>query len=317
MTTAAYGRVIAAPPRDRLDMFLAAANRLGAPLGHVEKDFWGCWSLNALYRERPAGGPRLLFKGGTSLSKAFGLVQRFSEDIDITVFRDDLDESASVEDLEALSNKKRHARLDAIRDACRAYITGPLRTFLTTRLADATVGVGRVEIDEADPDGQTLLIWYPEAEPRDDAYVRPAVRIECGAKSALDPNLPVDIWPYIGEEAAELDLVVGGVTTIDHTRTFWDKIVIVHGPRRWHERRGVLRQEGQRVSRHYYDLHCLVRSDVGKAALADRELGEDCVRHARMFFDRRDHDLGSAIPGSFAVAPTGTMIDALGATMQT
>lgn len=312
MTTADYGRVIAAPPRERLDLFLAAANRLGAPVGHVEKDFWVCWTLNALYRERPAGGPRLLFKGGTSLSKAFGLIQRFSEDIDITVFRNDLDEPASVEDLEALSNKKRHARLDAIRDACRAYITGPLWTFLAARLADAAAAAGRVEIDEDDPDGQTLLVWYPEAEPRDEAYVRPAVRIECGAKSALDPNRSVDIGPYIGEEAAGLDLIVGGVTTIDPTRTFWDKIVIAHGLRRWYERRGVLRQEGQRVSRHYYDLHCLVRSDIGKAALADRELGRDCVRHARMFFDRRDYDLGSALPGSFAVAPTGAMIDALG-----
>ena len=311
MTTAAYGRVIAAPPRDRLDMFLAAANRLGAPVGHVEKDFWVCWTLNALYRERPAGGPRLLFKGGTSLSKAFGLIQRFSEDIDITVFREDLGEPALVEDLEALSNKKRHARLDAIRNACRAYITGPLRTFLAAQLTDAGAGAGRVVIDEADPDGQTLLVWYPETEPRDAAYVRPAVRIECGAKSALDPNLPIDIRPYIGEEAAELDLVIGGVTTIDPSRTFWDKIVIAHGLRRWHERRGVLRQEGQRVSRHYYDLHCLVRSDVGKAALAHRELGGDCVRHARIFFDRPDYDLSSAMPGSFAVAPTGAMIDAL------
>ena len=123
MTTGAYGRIIAATPRDRLDLFLATANRIGAPVGHVEKDFWVCWTLNALYRERPAGGPRLLFKGGTSLSKAYGLIQRFSEDIDITVFRDDLDEPASVEELEALSNKKRRTRLDAIRDACRAYIT--------------------------------------------------------------------------------------------------------------------------------------------------------------------------------------------------
>ena len=106
-------------------------------------------------------------------------------------------------------------------------------------------------------------------------------------------------------------MVVGGVTTIDPSRTFWDKIVIVHGLRRWHERRGVLRQEGQRVSRHYYDLHCLLHSNIGKAALANPELGGDCVRHARMFFGRPDYDLGSAIPGSFAVAPIGAMIDAL------
>ena len=311
MTTAAYRQVIAAPPRDRLDLFLETANRLGAPVGNVEKDFWVCWTLNALYHEQLAGGPRLLFKGGTSLSKAYGLIRRFSEDIDITVFRDDLGQPASLEELEVLSNKKRRARLGAIRDACRAYVSGPLRESLGTRLADSTGGAGRVEIDKADPDGQTLLVWYPEVEPRDGTYVRPAVRIESGAKSALDPNRPVTIRPYVAEDAAGLDLTTGGVTTIDATRTFWDKVVIAHGLRRWFERRGVLRQEGQRVSRHYYDLHCLLDSDVGKAALADWALGADCARHARMFFDRPDYDLVSAVPGTFAIVPAEAMVEAL------
>ena len=311
MTADAYSQLIASTSRDRLDLFLTTANRLGAPVGNVEKDFWVCWTLNALYGERPTGGPRLLFKGGTSLSKAYGLIERFSEDIDITVFRHDLDQPASAEELEFLSNKKRRARLDAIRDACHAYITGPLREFLSAQLEDATDGVGRIEIDGADPDGQTLLVWYPEVEPRDGAYVEPAVRIEAGAKSALDPHRSVTIRPYVAEDAAGLDLATGGVTAIDPTRTFWDKVVIAHGLRRWHERRGFLRQEGQRVSRHYYDLHCLLRSEFGEAALVDRDLGADCVHHARMFFDRPDYDLASAVPGTFAMCPTGAMIGAL------
>ncbi len=311
MTAAAYRQIGTASARDRLDLFLAAANRLGAPVNHVEKDFWVCWTLNALYRERPGGGPRLLFKGGTSLSKAYGLIQRFSEDIDITVFRNDLDEPASVEELETLSGKKRRARLDAIRDACRAYIAGPLREFLEEQISVATGGIGRIEIDDADPDGQTLLVWYPEIEPRDETYVRPAVRIESGAKSALDPHRPVAIRPYIAEDATGLDLTVASVTTIDPARTFWDKVVIAHGLRRWHERRGILRQEGQRVSRHYYDLHCLLCSEVGNPALADRDLGADCVRHARMFFDRPDYDLASAMPGTFAIAPSKAMTTSL------
>ena len=255
MTAAAYRQVIPAPPRDRLGLFLETANRLGTPVGNVEKDFWVCWTLNALYRERPAGGPRLLFKGGTSLSKGYGLIRRFSEDIDITVFRDDL--------------------------------------------------------NGTDPDGQTLLVWYPEVEPRDDTYVQPSVRIESGARSALDPHRSVTIQPYINEDAAGLDLSTGGVTAIDAARTFWDKVVIAHGLRRWHERRGVLRQEGQRVSRHYYDLHCLLGSDVGRSALADRGLGADCVRHARTFFDRRDYDLASAEPGTFAIMPTDLMVESI------
>ncbi len=311
MSTYAYRQIIAAPPRDRLDLFLATANRIGAPVGNVEKDFWVCWTLNALYHERPTGEPRLLFKGGTSLSKGYDLIKRFSEDIDVTVFRDDLEEPAAVEELEALSNKKRRAKLGAIRDACRAYITGPLRDFLTAQLADVTNGTGRVEIDEADPDGQTLLLWYPEVEPRDRAYVRPAIRLESGAKSALDPHGPLTIAPYVAGEAASVDLAVPEVTTIKATRTFWDKVVIAHGLRRWYERRGELRQAGQRVSRHYYDLHCLMQSETGKAALADLDLGTDCVRHARMFFDRPDYDLASAVPGSFAITPIPEMVDAL------
>lgn len=63
--TAAYRQIIAAPPGDRLDLFLSTANRLGTPIGNVEKDFWVCWTLNALYHERPVRGPRLLFKGGS------------------------------------------------------------------------------------------------------------------------------------------------------------------------------------------------------------------------------------------------------------
>ena len=213
--------------------------------------------------------------------------------------------------MQRLSNKKRGAKLDAIRDACRAYITGGLREAMSAVLAEDTGDLGRIEIDADDPDGQTLLVWYPEVEPRDGAYVRPAVRIESGAKSALDPNRPVLIRPYVADDAPDLDLDVSAVTTIEPGRTFWDKMVIAHGLRRWYERRGALRQEGQRISRHYYDLHCLLNTKVGQTALDDRALAADCVAHARMFFDRPDFDLNSARHGSFAIAPVAGMIDAL------
>jgi Nucleotidyl transferase AbiEii toxin, Type IV TA system len=157
MTTDAYRQVIAATASERLDLFLSAANRLGTPVGNVEKDFWVSWTLNSLYHRLPAGGPRLLFKGGTSLSKAHGLIRRFSEDIDITVFRDDLDQAVSIEDLQALSNKKRQARLDGIRDACRSYITGPLHNALTVLLATDTGGAGRIELIPTIPMARRFL----------------------------------------------------------------------------------------------------------------------------------------------------------------
>ena len=120
---AAFREIIAASDDDRRALFLGTARRLGTAAQYVEKDFWVCWTLDALFNALPAGGPRLLFKGGTSLSKAFGLIDRFSEDIDVTVFRDDLGEPASVEELAALSGKKRQARLDAIKASCRRIST--------------------------------------------------------------------------------------------------------------------------------------------------------------------------------------------------
>src|SRR5438105_8960752 len=100
-----FSEFLRAAPRDRRDVFLSAATRLGTPEQNVEKDFWVAWTLDVLFNGLPAGHPRFLFKGGTSLSKAYGLISRFSEDIDITVFRDDIGQAASVSELEGLAGK--------------------------------------------------------------------------------------------------------------------------------------------------------------------------------------------------------------------
>jgi Nucleotidyl transferase AbiEii toxin, Type IV TA system len=174
---AAFREVIAAGDDNRRDLFLTTARRLGTAVENVEKDFWVCWTLDALFNGLAAGAPRLLFKGGTSLSKSFGLIDRFSEDIDITVFRNDLGEAASVEELEALSGKKRRAKLDAIKAACQAFIAGPLLADIAARAADAMTAAQierdryRVELDAADPDQQTLVFWYPAATTAEGSYI--------------------------------------------------------------------------------------------------------------------------------------------------
>ncbi|TYL83147.1 nucleotidyl transferase AbiEii/AbiGii toxin family protein [Bradyrhizobium cytisi] len=312
----AFDEVLAAGTDTMLSAFDTTALRLGTVSQNIEKDFWVCWTLDALFHGLKEGGPRLLFKGGTSLSKGFGLINRFSEDIDVTVFRDDIGEPATIEELNALSNNKRRARLDAIKAVCQAYINGPLRNQLTQILKDRLkaagldAGAARVEVDDTDADKQTLLIWYPTATPQSD-YVRAAIKIESGAKSALDPNSEVPIKPYVDDDLPALDLTVPGVRTVDPERTFWDKVVILHGLRRWFDKRGELRGGGQRVSRHYYDLHKLLPTQAGASAIEDPELGADCVAHARMFFNRLDFDLASAAPGSFALAPHDEMIEQL------
>ncbi|MBI5448004.1 MAG: nucleotidyl transferase AbiEii/AbiGii toxin family protein, partial [Gammaproteobacteria bacterium] len=79
-----FHRIISASKEDRRNLFLTSANNLGVPLQNIEKDFWICWILDLLFNRRQKNEPRLLFKGGTSLSKAYSLISRFSEDLDIT-----------------------------------------------------------------------------------------------------------------------------------------------------------------------------------------------------------------------------------------
>lgn len=304
--------VIAASDAERRDLFLGTAARLGTAVQNVEKDFWVCWTLDALFNGLAVGGPRLLFKGGTSLSKAFGLISRFSEDIDITVFRDDLGQAVDVAELTALSGKRRRARLDAIRTACQAYIVGPL-TAQFTQLAASVIPEARfrLEPDPEDKDGQTLLFWYPAVTATGGDYVRSAVKIESGAKSALDPHVVATVTPYVAQDLPDLDLTVTNVTTAKPERTFWDKVIILHGLRQWHDRRGELRHGGQRVSRHYYDVHQLMQASGSHEWQADQALAIDCAHHARLFFGSADLGLGAAHPGTFTLVPSPAMREAL------
>src|ERR1035437_1857688 len=309
-----FETVLAASEPERRDLFVGTGNRLGTAEQNIEKDFWVCWTLDALFNELNADGPRLLFKGGTSLSKGYGLIERFSEDIDITVFREDIGQAATVEELEALSGKKRAARLDAIKAACQDYIHGPVLNQLselllrTLKTANLSANRARLEPDPDDADRQSLLLWYPTAIAEGNEYIRRAIKIESGAKSALDPHAPITVRPYIADDLPNLKLTVGNVTTVDPSRTFWDKVVILHGLRRWWDRRGELKGGGQRVSRHYYDVYRLLDSEIGRKATGDAGMAEDCVRHARMFFNRPDLDLASAVPGSFALTPHDGML---------
>ncbi len=307
-----FDSIIQATDDDRRGLFLTTAARLGTAVQNVEKDFWVCWTLDALFNGLQAGGPRLLFKGGTSLSKAYGLISRFSEDIDITVFREDLGEPAEAKELDALSGKQRRIRLEHIRTACQQYIadgmTAQLGVVATKAIPD---GRFRLELDPDDADRQTLLFWYPAVTATSNDYIRSAVKIEAGAKSALDPHEATVITPYAADDLPDLDMTVRNVTTVKPERTFWDKIIILHGLRRWHDNRKLLRQGGQRVSRHYYDVYRLLQHPDAAAWMNNRNLALDCARHARLFFGSADLRLDVAAHGSFTLAPSDAMREAL------
>lgn len=313
---AAYQAIIAASDDERRGLFLAAANRIGTTIQNIEKDFWVCWTLDALFHRLKPGGPRLLFKGGTSLSKGYGLISRFSEDIDVTVFRKDIGADASIQDLEALSKRTRGARLDAIKTACQAYIDGKLRIELIELAREAMEAAAKdpknlkVVLDEGDNDKQSLLIHYPSVVEASE-YVFPSVKIESGAKSALDPNQYCTITPYLAPDLKGGDSpVVPNVTTIYPQRTFMDKILILHGMVFFFEAKGTLRGNG-RMSRHYYDVHQLMNETIGEKTCSNNALIEDCVKHACQFFYRGSTGLDVAKRGTFRLRPTKVMVEPL------
>jgi Nucleotidyl transferase AbiEii toxin, Type IV TA system len=248
--------------------------------------------------------------------QGYNLISRFSEDIDIAVFRDDLGAKASVHELAQLTKTARSKRLDGIRGACQAYINESLLGTLSDLAVQTMFAIGRdparlsIDPDPDDPDKQSLLIRYPSVADGG-GYVRPFVKIESGAKSALDPNEARTITPYLSADLTDGDaLAVVGVTTIDPERTFLDKVLILHGLPIFFEKNKRLYGAGQ-VSRHYYDIHRMVGEPIGKKACTDAALIEDCVNHARIFFNRRHTGLEHVKRGAFRLTPSGDIVDIL------
>src|SRR3990167_2143725 len=261
-------RILSSTQNERRDLFFATANRLGTTLQNVEKDFWVCLVLDILFNGREPSEPRLLFKGGTSLSKAYGLISRFSEDLDITVFRENIGKNIDIEKMISLSGKQQRIRLDAIKKVCQEYIQGPLKNRLNKQISemlhDANIPCKNDPVisDPDDPAEQTLLVNYETVNTEVDSYVKSTVKIEAGAKSALEPHQLVTIKPYLAEDVFSANFDISNIVTINAERTFWDKVIILHGLRRWHDNRGQLRQQGHRISRHYYDIYKLMHSPV-------------------------------------------------------
>jgi hypothetical protein len=157
-------RFIQLSPDERRVFFegTAAARNLQALI--IEKDFWVCWTLKVLFG-LPTVGQHLIFKGGTSLSKVFQVIERFSEDIDVSMDRAFLGFGGANEPEAGTSNKEKQRRIEALKLACQQKIAGELQPALAAAF-QASLRAGEpwsVRSDEDDPDRQTLLFDYPTA----------------------------------------------------------------------------------------------------------------------------------------------------------
>ena len=304
---------LALTDRDRQDVFEAAATRLDTLPGYVEKDFWVCLVLEVLYNRMPEGHPRLLFKGGTSLSKVFGLIRRFSEDIDLVVRRDDLgfEGDRDPADAEGISNRARSALFNELKTECSSYVLGAMASDLEAALAQVSPGC-TVQADEDDVDQSTLLVEYPALYPGGaDAYVAPRVKVEAGARSALVPAVRRDIAPIVADELLDWSFDVRELRVIAPERTYWEKLLILHGLHCGHRHEQRMPTDRDRISRHYYDAAMITASDIGRSALSNIDMLDAVRNHNLIAFRQAWRRFDEAVPGSIRFVPQAELRTAI------
>ena len=268
----------------------------------VEKDLWVCWTLRELFT-LPGIGDHLTFKGGTSLSKAWKLIRRFSEDIDLVVDKEVLGFGGEADPEAAPSKGKRRDRLDGLMAACRAWVQEKLLPALTERIRSKLGAEGwSLEVDPGTPDGQCLLLHYPSAFPTGAAgYVRPVVKVELGARSDVWPSDPRTIEPYVAEIfPALVPNAAFEVPVLATERTFWEKACLLHEE----TFRPIDKPRKVRMARHYYDLWCLIDAGVGERALVDKALFQRVAAHRELFFRQTWVDYTTHKAGTFRLVPS-------------
>lgn len=298
MPDAPYQRLSLEDRRLALRVAEDASGRRGFLL---EKDIWVVATLDSLFRAPFA--EHLIFKGGTSLSKVWRAIRRFSEDVDITydirAFAPDLVAGTGEEALPPTrSQQKRWTR------AIRARLDEWVRD---QALLAVEEGLGLAGFPaNVRAEGDRLYVRYePLFEETD--FVLPEVKVEFGARSTGEPH---EILPVECEAAAFLPDLVFPETdprTMLAERTFWEKATAVHVFCRQQRRRG------ERLSRHWHDLARLDKAGIASSALADRALAHSVARHKSMFFSENDVrgqriNYQAAVSGELRLVPTGVAL---------
>ncbi len=296
------------PDTERRDILQESATRRSISDVIIEKDFWVCWTLGRLYA-LPALADHITFKGGTSLSKAYGLIERFSEDIDLTIGRTEPYICGTKNPMKrGISNNERKRRIVDVKKAAQNFVKNIAMPLLNTAFT-RSLGTDKswaLKLDPDDPDGQTLLFYYPvDGVSQNSSYIKPTVKLEFGARGDTEPHESKYIRPYVAEDFPELfEQSIVSVSTLTAERTFWEKVTILHAlhhSSKLHDR----------MSRHYYDTYVMAEKGTADTALKQPKLLEQVVQNKSLMFSDNKASYETATMAELKLIPTGDVLTAL------
>jgi len=279
-------------------IFQEISNDLGMPVFSVEKDWWVSQTLAIIFSMNDAR--HMVFKGGTSLSKAWKLIYRLSEDIDLAVDREFL----------GFSGELTKRGITELRKAAGAYSTGSffseLKKCFQERGLD-TVQFRVVETTESDKDPRVIEIYYPNVIHPASHYLLPRVQIEIGCRSLREPFSYATIGSFVDEAFPDqpFSSALFQVATVNPERTFLEKLFLLHEEFHRHTER----MRVDRLSRHLYDIYYLTKSGVGLKALKDKELYEAIVSHRHKFSRVGGVDYNSLNPLTLNPKPLPSVVE--------
>ncbi|PCI83829.1 MAG: hypothetical protein COB24_14990 [Hyphomicrobiales bacterium] len=270
---------------DKHTFITEAAARRGLSSVIIEKDFWVCLALEKLFQS--SFGQYLTFKGGTSLSKVYGLIERFSEDIDLTLDKKFINSFGNSTSLRPNKISKQSKKV--------------IRENLLPELQKMLTEYGECAI--SDYDEQTILFHYQSVIGDNHDYIQKHVRIELGARGEREPNVKKTITPYLAEilpEIFENKAPLINVTALVAERTFWEKATILHSIAHQPSDKPI----NERMSRHYHDLYMLSKNtNLLNSALQNTELLQQVVSHKKEYFKESWDWYGNAKTGTFTLIP--------------
>lgn len=256
----------------------------------VEKDYWVTYFLDYLFNENK-WKEYFTFKGGTSLSKCFGIIQRFSEDIDLILDWRVLGYD-KLEPWLIRSNTKQDKFNKEINEKTERFLK---EDFLTELIKDFSQEDFEFEIDSLDP--QTVLFSYPKIF--DSNYLSQTIRLEIGSLAAWTPATNISIIPIIGDAYANIFKEKTNIRTVSVERTFWEKATILH-----HEaNRPESSKMPHRYARHYYDMYKIANSKYKDKAIKDKELLRKVTEFKMKFYPRKWAKYEDAMDSKLRLVP--------------